>query len=337
MQKFRYELDPYNRVIVEQPGKSSDLPLSRRVLDGRFRLDPNNNLSYHIKSPFAGKDTIPNQLRLRGKWSLTKEHDLKLTLDKSARRTFGDKLTLQGQVIDVRANSLLFAVTTKSKEGVRSTYVINFSGVWNADEHNRLSFRIKKERGKYDILTFNAAWQINRHHQVVYKYEKARLLRKKRINRILTFKGCWDVQDKFRISYLLDGSAESKFTFRTAAGIFADKYIKYEAAIRLARRLRPVRRIIHLSGRWKLNKDFSLVFEVEYENGRKRYAAVSTDAKLTARDKLRVKIKFGKGVKDISANIKFSHVIISGKGEAFLRAVASRRKSAIYAGAACRW
>ena len=140
MEKIRYELDPYNRLVITDSGDKSDLTKFRKVIDGRFKIDENNNLSYHIKSPLS--EDIPDQLKLRGEWSLTDNHDLRLTLDKQARRTFGDQITLQGEILDVNESSLLFAVTTKTDENKESTYVLNLDGVWKADENNRLSFHL---------------------------------------------------------------------------------------------------------------------------------------------------------------------------------------------------
>jgi len=38
MDKIRYELDPYNRLILNRTGKKGRLTKFRRVLDGRFRI-----------------------------------------------------------------------------------------------------------------------------------------------------------------------------------------------------------------------------------------------------------------------------------------------------------
>ena len=187
-EKIRYEIDPYNRFVLDGYGKKSDLPKFRKVIDGRFKTDKDNNLSYHIKAPYhslrsdagqvphhslrsdAGQaplsedDNIPHQIKLKGEWSLTDNNELRLTLDKWARETFGDQITLQGEILDVDKNSLLFAVTTTTKEDTQSTYALNLGGSWKADENNRLSFHVKKEEGKYDILTFNGVWEIPKNH-----------------------------------------------------------------------------------------------------------------------------------------------------------------------------
>ena len=337
MQKVRYELDPHNRLILDESGGESDLTEFRKVIDGRFKTDEFNNLSYHIKAPLSEGENIPNQIALKGEWSLTDDHQLRLTLDKWGRKTFGDQITLQGEILDVNENSLLFAITTTTKENTRSTYVLTLDGSWKADEFNRLSFHIKKEEGRYDILTFNAVWQINKNHQIIYQYEKARLIIKKRQTHTLTFKGYWDIKDALRISYVLSKSTDSAFDFKTNAGIFKEGYIIYELGIGLADRVEPVTKTITLFGKWNLKKDVGLIFEIEYEDKKTKAIVFGADARLTDKDTVSFKLKNDVENKDIGVNLELSHEILKGDGEAFLRVLASGRESAIYAGAAWSW
>jgi len=336
VQKVRYEIDPYNRLVLDETGSRSDLSRFRLVLDGRFKIDSLNNLSYHVKAPISDKDKLPNQIKIQGEWSLTDNHELCLAVEKSARDTFGDKITLCGDIIDVNAGSLSFAVTTVSKENTRSTYILNLGGFWKADGSNRLSFHVSKESGKYDILTFNSAWEINKNHEIVYQYEKADLIRKKRKTHTLTFKGCWDIKDACRISYMLSGDSASAFDFKTGAGIFNEDYIKYELEIGLSLRPEPVERTITLAGRWSLKKDVGLVFEIDY--GNMTCAIVfGADAKLTDRNTVAFRLKNDIENKNIGIKLELSRKMLSGDGEAFLRVLSSTRESAIYAGAAWRW
>lgn len=331
MQKVRYELDPYNRLV------RSDLRKFRQVLDGRFRTDGNNELSYHVKAPLSGGEKIPHQLRLKGAWSLTDDHTLRLTLDKSGRETFGDELTLEGDIIDVRENSLLFALTTAAKDETRSTYVLALGGTWKADEHNRLSFHIKRSGGKTDILTFTGTWELNKDHQIIYQYEKARLLRKKRQTHILTFKGYWQIRDDTRISYVLSGDTDSVFDFTVSAGVFKEDYIQYEVGIGLADRWKPALRTIRLSGAWKPKKGTGLVFEIEYENGKIDAVVFGADVALTDKGTISFRLKDTAHKRDLGVVLELSQKILKGGGEAFLHMLASRREAAIYAGAAWRW
>jgi hypothetical protein len=270
MQKLRYEIDPHNRLLVSERGRKASFTYFRRALDGRFKVDKNNTLSYHIKAPVPRDMNIPHQVKLKGEWSLTGNHDLKLTLDKWGRQTFGDRLTLRGNIIDVNKNSVLFGLTTWKKEGTRSTYTIRLQGSWQADKHNRLTFRVKKEERKHDILILNGIWEINKNHRIIYQYKKAHLIRKTKKTHTLAFKGYWDIEDKARISYIIDRNTNSIFNFKTSLGLFKGNYIKYELGIGLSKRPKPIKRTITLYGTWKIKKNIGLIFEVKYENQKPR-------------------------------------------------------------------
>jgi len=331
-QKLRYEIDPHNRLVVGE--RKIPLGRFRKVLDGRFKLDENSTLSYHVKMPVGDKN-IPHQFKLKGEWSLTKEHDLRLTLNKWGRQTFGDKLTFKGQIVDVRKNSLLFAFTTKTKSDTLATHILNLHGSWQADKYNRLTFKIRREKGLYDILTFNGVWNVNRKHQIVYRYEKARLIKTRRKVHTLTFQGYWDIKDKARISYVIDGSSNSVFSFNTALGLFRDKYIKYEVGIG-ASRTREVRTIT-LSGKWRIKRNVGLIFEVKYEDGKVRRMVFGAEAVLTKKDTLSFKLKNDTFDKDIGARLELSHKILGGDGEAFLRLLRSNGEVSVYAGGGLRF
>jgi len=329
MEKVRYEIDPHNRLVAL-------LPRFRKAIDGKFKIDKKNTLSYRVKAPVPRGANIPHQVKLRGEWSLDKNHDLKLTLDKWGRRTFGDQLTLQGNIIDARKNSLLFAVTTKTKENVRSTYVLNLRGRWQADKNNRLTFRARKEKGRHDILTFGSIWEINKHHRIIYRYKKARLIRKKKKVHTLAFNGYWDIRGKARISYVMDRNTESAFHFRPGIGVFRDGYVKYELGIGLSGRRKPVKKTVTLFGTWKLTKNTGLLFEVKYENRKIRAMAFGAKARLSGGDTVSFSLRNAVN-KDIGAQVKLSRKILKGAGEVFLRALKSKRKAAIFVGSGWIW
>ena len=337
MKKIQYEVDPHNRLVISNDGKLSDLPKFRQVIDGRFKIEGNNNLSYRVKAPLPEDENVPHQIKLKGEWSLTDDHDLRLTLDGQGRQTFGDRITLQGEILDVDKGSLLFAVTTTAKDDTRSTYLLKLAGTWKADKNNRLSFYVKKEESRHDILSFNGIWEIDKNHQIVYQYEKARLIRKKRELHTLIFKGYWDIKDKARISYLLGKGTDSSFDFRTSVGIFREKYIRYELGIGLTGRIAPVRRTVTLFGRWRPKKDIGLIFEIDNEGSRTKRITFGAQAQLTQKDMIEFKLKADEGDKDIGASLELSHKILKGGGEAFLRLLKSNKESAVYTGAGLRW
>ena len=249
MQKLRYEVDPHNKLVV-----SDHLTRFRRVFDGKFKLGPGNSLIYHIKGPMYGLEAerkAPHQVKLRGKWSLNKNHDLVLTLDKWRRQTFGDQLTLQGQIVAASSNSISFSVTTRSEKNIESRNILKLQGRWQADGHNRLTFRIRKAQGIYDTLTFDGIWEINKKHRIVYRYEKTQLIRKDKLKKTIIFKGHWDIARRNRLSYEISRQGKSVFDFRTDIGVLARNYIKYKVGIGVRKRKEPIERIVTLYGQWK--------------------------------------------------------------------------------------
>lgn len=336
MEKVRYEVDPHNRLVIKKTGKKTELPRFRQVLDGRFEVAKDNTLIYHVKAPVPQDLKAPHQVKLRGKWSLTKNHDLRLTLDKWRRQTFGDQLTLQGDIIDVNKNSSVFAITTRTKGGATSVYTLRLEGSWRADKNNRLTFRVNKDRGEYDILTFDGIWEIGKNYQVIYKYEKTQLVRKLKKVHALIFKGYWDIKDKARVSCVIDKNTDSVFNFKTSLGIFNDDYIKYELGIGLSRRPKPLKRTITLFGTWKVKKDVGLVFEVEYNNRKVNTIVFGAEARLSGKDTVSFKLKNDLN-RQIGAELELSHKILKGDGQAFLRLLKSSRESAILVGAGWGW
>lgn len=335
MEKVRYELDPYNRLRASGGGEGS-LKKFRAVLDGRFRTDAGNNLVYHIKAPRPAGLGIPNQVKLKGEWSLTKEHKLRLTLDKSARDTFGDNLTFEGDMLAATGSSLLFSFATVSKNGTRTTYIIGLDGVWKADGRNRLSFHAGRESGRYDILTLAGAWEMDKSHRIIYRYEGARLLRKTRQSRTLTFKGHWDITGPLRLSYILDKDIGSGFEFKVSAGVLKEGSIKYELGAAYGR-TQQADGTVRLFGRWRPGKGPQIEFEVEYENGRTGAISFEVEGAITDKDTVLLRLRNAACSRGRYAELRLSRRIFKGEAEAYLRAIASEEESSVSAGAAWRW
>ncbi len=332
MEKVKYEFDPYHRLTVT----GDSLRASRKVIDGQFKISGQNTLAYHIKTPVPQGLKAPHQLKLKGIWSLTKDHQLRLTLDQLSRQTFGDQLTLQGDILDARKNSLLFAVTTRTRADMPSIYILELSGSWQADKHNRLTFRLNKENGRFDTLVFDGTWQIDENYQITYQCQKQRLKRKSKEAKALIFKGHWDIKDKALLSYVLSNNPASGFEFNTGYGIFKDDYIKYELGIGLSRKKQPVKRIIVFFGKWKLKKNSGLVFEIDTAGRKIQEIVFGAEVKLSDKDTASFNLRNSKN-REIAVKLELSREIFSGNGQAFLRLLKSRQESAILAGAGWRW
>ena len=336
MQKIKYEIDPNNRLVVRETGRKAELSRFRRVLDGRFKVSDNNSLTYHIKAPTLEDARAPHQVKLKGKWALDKNHDLVFTIDKARSQVSGDKLTLQGEILDVNKNSLLFAVTTKTEAGAQSIYVLKLEGSWQADKNNRLCFRVKKSQGRDDILTFDGIWKIGKNYQLIYKYTKAQLRRKQKQTHTLIFKGYWDIKDKARLSYVMERNSDSVFNFKASLGVFKDRYIKYKLGIGLSHRPKPKEQTVTLFGSWKVNKATGLTFEVEYEKRKIQAIVFGAKVKLTDKDTVLFNLKNNIN-RGLGAELELSHKILKGGGRTFLRLLKLKEETAILAGAGWRW
>jgi len=193
MAKIRYAVDPHNRLIISTTGKKSRLPKFRHLLDGRFKMGKKNSLVYHVKRS-QGLE-VPQQIRFSGNWSLDRNKDLVLTLNKWNNQVAGNKLVIKGKIIDAKGSNLLFSATVKGANSRSRIYCLGLSGSWRADDRNRLSFKVDKEKGPSDTLTLKGAWEINRRGTLVYRYTKGR-----RACSII-LEGRWEASDRFRLLY----------------------------------------------------------------------------------------------------------------------------------------
>lgn len=337
MIKTRYEIDPDNRLVVIGTDRKTSLPLYRKVVDGRFKLSSDNSLSYLVKSPHGLPSGVPNIIKLRGDWALTKDHDLKLTVERSEDTARRGELVISGSIIDANKGSLLFAITTKSFDGTKTSYGLEFAGLWRADSRNRLTFRMKRESGKSNILTFDGTWETDKNNSILYRYIKRVGVRRSSKVHEIVFKGRWDIAGRTAITYTLDASTNSAFNFRTGVGLFKSDRVAYEIGIGYTNKLRPRLRTIVLYGSWKISNGSGLSFQLETSGGRVYAVNFTADARLTDHDTVIFKLRTGRNANDLGASIELSHQLLSGDGEGFARFLRSRDETAVLLGATTRW
>ena len=236
MQKIRYEVDPHNRLTRLGPGKF------RQVIDGEFKLDDGNNLFYHVKK--SDNIDIPQQIKFSGDWSLDKNHNLILTLDKWNNQVEGNKLVLKSELVTASGNELIFSVETR-----RGIYLLKFGGVWQADKYNRLSFNVIKEQGSANSLTLHGKWEINKQNEIVYVYPK----------NIITLRGYWDITEKNRLSYVINKDLGSEFDLKATFQRAETDSLHYGVSFGYGAK----KRTIILFGRWRFDKNTGLSFEIQ--------------------------------------------------------------------------
>lgn len=324
-EKISYEIDPSNRLIFTKTERGSGIPKFRNVLDGTFRIDKNNVLTYQLKSSPA--PSIPRQLKLCGNWSLDQEHNLTLTLDKAQ-----DKLTLKGEIIDARADTLAFSVATKDSGGKTHLYILQLEGRWQTDKHNRLSFLAKRENDLYDTITFRGAWEVNTQNQLIYTYTKTALKTRKKITQTITFKGFWEITEKYRISYVLNEELNSGFDFKVNLGKPLKRGLQYEIGIGVA----PLKKKITLFGSWKINEKLGLLFEMPCEEGKLRSIVFEATCSLGNGYNLNLRLKNIRH-EDLGIDLKLSKTLFKNQGEAFLEALKEGKEVSLLVGLGFRW
>lgn len=319
-EKIRYEIDPFNRVII---------PRFRTILDGEFRVSKNNLLCYRVKAPSSSP---PQQLKLSGNWTLDKDHNLMLILDKENNQRQGDKLTLTGEIIDAKADELTFSLATKDCSQGTHFYLLKLGGRWQVDEYNRLNFLVSKETDIIDTLTFLGSWEVDRHNQIIYTYTQAGLKTKDKLTRLITFKGFWDINEKNRISYVLNKEIGSRLDFRVSLGKPVDRGLQYEIGIGAG----GARKKILLFGAWKLNERLGLTFEMPVEGGKNQEIILGATCKLNKDYNLELKLKNNRH-EDMGMDLKLSRTFLKGLGQAYIEALKEGREISLVAGIGFRW
>ena len=329
-EKTKYEIDPHNRLIFTKTGRKSKLSKYREVIDGRIKIDKDNSFIYHVKQPQDSK--LPQQIKLSGKWSLNKNHDLVLTLDKKHKMYTGDKLTIKGEIKDAKANKLVFSVATKDVLNQPRAYILNLSGSWQADKYNRLTFNVKRNKGATDILTFKGGWGINKQNQIVYTYEKAHLKTKERVTKTIILKGHWNITEKHRILYVLNKKMGSQFDFKVSLGKPLKRGLQYKIGMGSV----PSKKQITLLGEWKVNKKLGILFEMPYEKGILQSIIFGASCKLGKSSTVEFKLR-NKRRKNLGMDIELSKKILKEQGEIFSRAITSKKEKQFLIGGGWRW
>ncbi len=303
MKKAHFTVDQDNQLLIGSPALKQLL-----VVNGKFSLDTDNNLIYLLNETVGWRREygLPNRIKFKGRWSLNENYDLELYLDKTEEQFNGDYLCLKGRVLYAGQESFVFQLNSRDKRRANRLSLLKFSGIWQADEFNRIIFQVKK-KATPDTLAFKGIWQVNANQQISYEYEKIQLKTKRKIKDTLVFTGFWQVFSANRLSYILSytlprneilrdsararGSSASRFDFRAhleTPNLYPKKsVIKYRLGVGIRRDLQPaLSRIIYLYGTWKFSRRLGLSFEMHYGRAKVKRLTFNTQVNLSQRDKI---------------------------------------------------
>lgn len=329
--KNSYAILPDNRLVIRQ----GDITGYRRVLDGRFTTDEGNNLIYGLRMPSLREsgENIPRLVKLAGTWSLDANHDLELKLRADKEKKDREAIILTGEIVSAERNALVFGLSTESAGGKRSSYLLNLKGRWQADENNRLIFRVKKSRGIEDVLVFDGVWDVGRNNQIVYRYRKFCGGGKKNEEKDISFRGYWEVPENGRLAFWLNAGKTSGFNFRAQVNPIRGngRKVGFTAAIKISGRKNPVRKTVLLSGKWKFPGKAELVFELEpAARGKKKlligalhHVGEDGSVEFTLSNRRR---------KGLAAGVMFRKKFFAGQADTYLKLRKEAEKSAVEAG-----
>jgi len=307
-----FSIDPNNRLVVNNV-------FSEKTSRKKSFKEKAVSYEYVIASPGA-RDSI-KKLVLEGSWNLTPEYNLEYRISGSKTYFGRKKIILQGSFEKVSGDGLVFRVQKSSAlKGLKST-TVSIKGKWLSDTNNRIAFSVSKHKGGNDILTFQGAWDINKHNEVIYKITETNLKTKKKVDRKLVFRGHWDI-GKNRIIYSFEGSNSSLFVFKAALQSkslrASEGKIKYQVAIKYTRKKssKTIKREVVIYGKWKFSKDFAVGFEVKYSDRKIYTIDLSIETFMTEKDSIKILLKSKKGQK-LGIEVTFNK-IFNNDAELFL-------------------
>lgn len=302
-----YSIDLDNQLLVKVSGSA------KRVVSGNFKIE-NNNLVYLVDNPkgWQADFGIPQRVRFRGKWWLSKEHNLIMVLDDSA-----DTLNLRGKIAQPKGDVFTFWLRSRKRGESSEVSFIKLAGIWRADKINRLTFEVTESQAR-GTLTLRGIWDINKNNQLVYRYQQ---LKTKDKNELI-FRGIWDILEKNKIGYAIERGEKSRFDFRAylqTPNLYpARGKIKYRIGVGLVHKRQE--RVLVLSGSWRFSRTGGIEYEVDYKDGRVQRMRFKATVNLPGRDRVEFSLENRQG-QPLGITVTFTKRSLSLRDwEFFLRA-----------------
>ncbi len=298
-------LDDKNRLVLS---KSAAERLSR----GPLKL-----FSSARTAQYTDGTELPERMALDGTWKLNEKHDLEFGIHASSVWFPGMTLTFKTGLISAKANELVFSARISDGEGGVMGSALAFSGKWQADKNNRITFRITRYTGKSNRLVFQGAWQVGRRNELFYTYSTEKLKKKEKEEFSFGLKGSWALGAR-RLVYVLGSSttddrrlntddislrSSSVLSFsaalQTPSIVAKAGEIRYSVGIRFTSggKEKKLLRSVAIYGTWKLGRDLALGFEAESTVREKNVISFTAEKLIFDNGKLTVGLKTEDGRK----------------------------------------
>lgn len=283
-------LDDKNRLVLTRSA-------AQRLSRGPLRLS-----SSARTARYADGMELPERIALDGTWKLNDKHDLEFGIHASSVWFPGTTITFKTGLISAKANELVFSARISDGAGGVMGCAFAFSGKWQADKNNRLTFVMTRYTGKTNRLVFQGAWQVGRRNELFYTYSTEKLKKKEKDEFSFGLKGHWALGTRHLV-YKVEGSNDSVLSFSAALqtpGIVAKAgEIRYSVGIRFTSggKEKKLLRSVAIYGTWKLGRDLALGFEAESTVREKNVISFTAEKLIFDNGKLTVGLKTEDGRK----------------------------------------
>ena len=310
-------MDNSNRLVIKRKGK-------KITCDGKICPDKNNQLLYWLNEPSSWRRVygLPSKVSFQGTWHINTNYDLEFVLNKTRDSRQIERLVIKGEIISTDRDALAFQIKSYDKNGMCHIQLLNLSGMWSSDEHNRIIFNVQKKTTP-DILTLKGIWQINKNQQITYVFEKTDLKRKTKISQVLTFKGYWQIDSRNRLAYILEQSCLSRFNFRCqleSPNLYPyESMIKYRIGVGVKKDGAYAPEVISLYGQWKFSRRLGLIFQMDYGRNRLKSIEFGANIHFSKKDEIIFSL-INEKKEPLGISVTFTHKFLRNfDAQAFLR------------------
>jgi hypothetical protein len=324
--KTSFAVDEFNRLLLKDG--SGNIPVK-----GAFSLDEENNLVYTAteSASFLKKYKLTRKINFKGNWKLDHNYDFQFKCVQRSADPF-DTFVLRGKIISLEAHAVAFELVTADNKGSQHFRVLKFTGDWQVDERARFRFWLKKEY-KPDLISFGAAWELNKNQQICYSYQRTNPFNRKKEKHEFSFEGFWEINAANKITYHVSGDAEVFFDFHVrleSPTVYPrDGTIKYRLGAGYSESRRG--KVISLLGAWKFSRRAGLNFEMQYAGGHVHSIEFGVDAILDKKDKISVALKDQEGM-PLGLSVVFSRKLLAADSEAFVKLQLLEGRTAVFGG-----
>jgi hypothetical protein len=264
----------------------------KNIWQGSFEVK--NNLLYYLPVKDDGLN-IDHNLKVEGKWDITKNGSLRFLVGHSQNKLFGKTITIGTELAYIKVGSLEFKAA-KRVLGGKNIKAITLSGDLVALSNKKIAFVFEHE-GEDCVLKLSGTWDVFKGNQIGCMVK--RTLEGKQITDLLILKGDWDIAGN-TVTYEVDKSSKPflsrEFTIKRA--IFTQEEHGLEFVLGMGAKSTTNRyrtsEVVSLNGTWKQDGTRA---EFIFNSSQRQTFAFTLSRKFSSDRELTFELETGQGKK----------------------------------------